>query len=906
MLQNITNFFNLIRGNKIKTTPDGSDLIPLGTRDPRYDGFYQPTGITVDDFVASLPTGGVQSVTAAPSPAPGGDGIFVNNTDPLNPVLSFTGVQVDGTTITGTGVFLDPLVAAYQAPAVDGVSITGSGTLADPLEATGSSSYPSVQVVLFADLATTERLKPCTYNNGTLGVGATLTGNANGQLSTISFTDRIDNVVTALNQNILVWQQVDQRQNGLYVVTQLGDGSNPFILTRSIDSDTQAEMYPLQINTYNGATLANRAFLQKTIDPVIGTNIIVFTSSTIGIQTSNLNFVDTVTSVPLPSCTYTSGTNLSVPGIGARLTATANGSIGTINGIALLVNNRILVKDQVNQAHNGDYTVTQVGSASTPFILTRVSAWGGEFPRLVREWKVNNPTSTKYGARYSTNLTGLPNISVGVTAIPFFEVTSGGYTTVEDEGTALLQRSTINFVGAGVTATDSGSKTVVTIPGGGGGAVNYSNVFFVDAINGNNGTALRNDFTKPYLTINQAIDNAGQGVLYPLPTNTDRALVYVRRGTYTNNIARLLNYVDIYCEPGVVFINAVVHDQNASVICNFYGKAKFTGNVQSFSNDLFRLTGTASKVYFEFDDLFSDRGAIGVFNGSSATIVGRKIFAETFNTSYGCTFRGSGTITLNITEEIAAWHDVLSPRAFSGKLYVTCPRIYLHEGNYYGGDAKHCIIMRDNLGGEAVINGDLIVNPLAGYYAGISAVIGRWTDSFGTIRLNGNIYAENQFGVYGLGSSGSSRTIINGDVRSNTLCAYVASNSNVVFRNGTLMNWNNLVGVSEGYPVISMGGSGKVWVENCHMYSLGTGATQPNIAAVWKDTTTSQLCINNTVHSGSDAIGFFVRNSAPGQPVNDVRIMNSRSTKPNDTNITDLLSPTGFVQDPNIIAIGFI
>ena len=55
MLNNLTNFFNLIRGRKIKTTPDGSDLIPLGTRDPRYDGSYQPTAITVDDFVASLP-----------------------------------------------------------------------------------------------------------------------------------------------------------------------------------------------------------------------------------------------------------------------------------------------------------------------------------------------------------------------------------------------------------------------------------------------------------------------------------------------------------------------------------------------------------------------------------------------------------------------------------------------------------------------------------------------------------------------------------------------------------------------------------------------------------------------------------------------------------------------------------
>jgi hypothetical protein len=230
----------------------------------------------------------------------------------------------------------------------------------------------------------------------------------------------------------------------------------------------------------------------------------------------------------------------------------------------------------------------------------------------------------------------------------------------------------------------------------------------------------------------------------------------------------------------------------------------------------------------------------------------------------------------------------------------------LDSGNYYGGNYKAVVHVYDNLGGEITINGDLIVNSADGYYAGTSSVITRWTDSWLTLRLNGNIFAENQFGIYGLGSSAASRTIINGDVRSNHLIGYIASNSRVVFRNGTLMNWNNLAGVSEGYPVFSIAGSAQVWVENCHMYSLGTGATQPNIAAVWKDTTTSQLCINNTVHSGSDTIGFFVRNSVGGQPVNNVRIMNSRSTKPNDTNITDLLSPTGFIQDPNIIAIEFI
>ena len=42
---------------------------------------------------------------------------------------------------------------------------------------------------------------------------------------------------------------------------------------------------------------------------------------------------------------------------------------------------------------------------------------------------------------------------------------SSGYSTIEDEGIPLTQRTTINFVGEGVTSSDSGGKTVVTIPG---------------------------------------------------------------------------------------------------------------------------------------------------------------------------------------------------------------------------------------------------------------------------------------------------------------------------------------------------------------------------------------------------------------------------------------------------------
>lgn len=46
----------------------------------------------------------------------------------------------------------------------------------------------------------------------------------------------------------------------------------------------------------------------------------------------------------------------------------------------------------------------------------------------------------------------------------------GGYNVVQDEGVSLTKRTTIDFTGAGVTCTDTGSKTACDIPGGGGGA----------------------------------------------------------------------------------------------------------------------------------------------------------------------------------------------------------------------------------------------------------------------------------------------------------------------------------------------------------------------------------------------------------------------------------------------------
>lgn len=68
------------------------------------------------------------------------------------------------------------------------------------------------------------------YDNGNNGQGATLTGAVNGAIT-------IDGVSVAVNDRILLKNQLNAVENGVYVVTTVGDGSNPFVLTRSTDFD---------------------------------------------------------------------------------------------------------------------------------------------------------------------------------------------------------------------------------------------------------------------------------------------------------------------------------------------------------------------------------------------------------------------------------------------------------------------------------------------------------------------------------------------------------------------------------------------------------------------------------------------------------------------------------------------
>ena len=94
--------------------------------------------------------------------------------------------------------------------------------------AQGLDTKPSCRAGTTADLS-------ATYNNGSSGVGATLTASSNGAIV-------IDGVSLSVNDRVLVKNQTTASENGIYSVTTQGDGSTAFVLTRATPEDQPSEL----------------------------------------------------------------------------------------------------------------------------------------------------------------------------------------------------------------------------------------------------------------------------------------------------------------------------------------------------------------------------------------------------------------------------------------------------------------------------------------------------------------------------------------------------------------------------------------------------------------------------------------------------------------------------------------
>ena len=128
-------------------------------------------------------------------------------------------------------------------------------------------NFPDAGSSIVVKAATTTELPRLKYDNGNTGIGATLTSLANGSLPPQDGAALINGDI------LLVWQQAELLQNGIYTITQ-GNGSLPFILKRTPGSDSALAFSSQIVEVLQGLQHAGRFFTQQTTQPVIGTSAI--------------------------------------------------------------------------------------------------------------------------------------------------------------------------------------------------------------------------------------------------------------------------------------------------------------------------------------------------------------------------------------------------------------------------------------------------------------------------------------------------------------------------------------------------------------------------------------------------------------------------------------------------------
>jgi hypothetical protein len=288
-----------------------------------------------------------------------------------------------------------------------------------------------------------------TYDNGTSGVGATLT-NAGTQVALV-----IDGVTLSVNDRVLIYTQTDQTQNGIYVVSNVGSGSTNWVLTRATDADSYGLASPDELG--EGSTV----FVQQGATGA-GETYLCNTPGTITFGTTNITFVQ-ISSVQI----YSAGTGLTLTGTEFSITDVGTaGTYGSASQVPVLTTN---AQGQVTGVTNTNIAIA--GTAITSGTVAVAYGGTGQTSYTNGQLLIGNTTGNTLVKATLTAGTGIA-ITNGAGSITVAAINNGTVTSVDVSG------GTTGLTTSGGPITGSGTITLagtLAVANGGTGATTNTN-----------------------------------------------------------------------------------------------------------------------------------------------------------------------------------------------------------------------------------------------------------------------------------------------------------------------------------------------------------------------------------------------------------------------------------------------